>query len=281
MTTKSQGDVPSSPSREEALRMFRAGLDKAMQQTAASYAIPICWIRAKDGRPEIVDNGTAFVLNCGAGSFLVTAGHVFQGYVAARAKYPDCVCFLSNMRFDLGSRLIGYDPAYDVATLHLTPEELQSLVGFGKYALTGSQPRWPPKPPTVERGVFFVGFPGDGRSMRPRRANNLVEIDWSGYTALAIANSVSDTGVTVVLNHDPTFDIRHRSTIPPDWALGGCSGAPLLTFIERNGIFSWQLGGIINEATKEIVRASRADCINPDGSINGYPDPMAYRPRDC
>jgi hypothetical protein len=72
----------------------------------------------------------------------------------------------------------------------------------GKFVLTGSQSKWPPNPPDVGRGVFFVGFPGDGRQMRPYRGGNLVEIDWTGYTALAIATSVSTTGITVVLEHD-------------------------------------------------------------------------------
>jgi hypothetical protein len=272
---------PSSPSRDDALKMFRAGLDKGMQAAAANYAIPLCWIRAENRKPLIVGSGTAFVLDCGAGPYLVTAAHVYQGFVDAQSAHADCVCFAGDIKFDLAdrNRLIASDPAHDVATIRLDADEVEALQRYGKYVLTGSQTQWPPAPPKEGRGVFFVGFPGDGRSMRPQLAPNVVEIDWIGYTALAIATSVSDAGVLVVLNHDPTFDISLRPEIPPDWALGGCSGAPLLAFTERRGIFSWQLAGVITEASKVIVRAARANCLNADGSLNTHPDPMAYRAR--
>jgi hypothetical protein len=35
--------------------------------------------------------------------------------------------------------------------------------------------------------------------------------------------------------------------IPDDRALGGCSGAPLLTFADQRGGFSWRVGGNIYE----------------------------------
>jgi hypothetical protein len=58
--------------------------------------------------------------------------------------------------------------------------------------------------------------------------------------------------------------------------MGGCSGAPLLAFVEQRGVFSWRLGGIIYESGSMIVKAARADCLNPDGTLNAYPDPMEY-----
>jgi hypothetical protein len=59
--------------------------------------------------------------------------------------------------------------------------------------------------------------------------------------------------------------------------MAGCSGAPILTFVQHRGVFSWRLGGVVNEAMDGIVKAARADCINPDGSINAHPDLNAYR----
>jgi hypothetical protein len=82
-----------------------------------------------------------------------------------------------------------------------------------------------------------------------------------------------------VFDHEHDFDVGLRPTIPSDWALGGCSGAPLLTLVEERGIFSWRLGGILYESSSLILKASRADCLNADGTINRYPDPMAYRAR--
>ena len=270
------------PSREEAISLFRGGLAEAIQDVAASYVIPVCWITARDRRPWILDNGSSFLLDCGEGPFLVTANHVFRGFLAAKEAHPDAVCMLGDLRFDPASRLIGSDLAYDVATFRVTQDEVSHLRAYtgGKLVLQGSQATWPPEPPPqVERGVFFVGFPGDGRQMRPYRGNSIVGIDWTGYTALAVASGVSTTDVTLIFDHEHDFDIGLRPTIPDDWALGGCSGAPLLTFVDQRGIFSWRLGGIIYESSSLILKASRADCLNPDGTLNRYPDPMAYRRR--
>jgi hypothetical protein len=261
---------------DEAIRLMKGGLAKALMETAAQYVIPICWIAASSGKPLLIDSGSAFMLDCGAGPFMVTANHVYQGYHAARERYPDAICILGDIRFDLDARHIASDLAYDVATFRIQADESGKL---SKAILTGSQRSWPPDPPQIDRGVFFVGFPGDGRAMRPYRGNSLVEIDWLGYTALAVANGVSETDITLIFDHEHDFDIGLRDAIPNDWALGGCSGAPLLTFVEQNGIFSWRLGGIIYESSSVILKASRADCLNPDGTLNPYPNPMAYRPR--
>src|SRR5258708_10679969 len=260
---------------------MRGGLAKAMRDVAASYVMPICWITARDREPFILDNGSAFLLDCGAGPFLVTANHVYQGFRAAKEECPDAVCIVGDLRFDLTGRLIASDPAYDVSTFRVTQNETNKLASYanGKIILTGSQTSWPPAPPAVDRGVFFVGFPGDGRQMRPYRGNSLVEIDWVGYTALAVAAGVSAADITLVFDHEQDFDTGLRPTIPTDWALGGCSGAPLLTFVEQRGIFSWRLGGIVYESSSLFLKAARADCLDPHGTINRYPDPMAYRGR--
>lgn len=275
------GAAPRQPSKEEAIQLLRGGLAKALMETAAQYVIPLCWIAAQDRKPLIVDSGSAFLLDCGETPFLVTANHVYRGFQKAREQYSDAVVFLGEQRFDLEARHIASDSAYDVATFRVTADELRKLAAstHPKMVLTGSQASWPPAPPQVDRGVFFVGFPGDGRQMRPYRGNSTVEIDWVGYTALAVANGISDTDITLVFDHENDFDVGMRPTIPSDWALCGCSGAPLLTFVDHNGLFSWRLGGIIYESSRLILKASRADCLNRDGSLNPHPNPMAYQRR--
>jgi hypothetical protein len=81
---------------------------------------------------------------------------------------------------------------------------------------------------------------------------------WRAGSAQQTSPSCSTTSMT--------FDVGLRPTIPSAWALGGCSGAPLLTFVEERGIFSWRLGGIIYESNSLILKASRADCLNADGN---------------
>jgi hypothetical protein len=179
----------SQPSREEAVGLLRAGLAGAMRDVAASYVIPICSIAARDREPFILGSGSAFLLDCGAGPFLVTANHVYQGLQDARAEHADTVCIVGELRFDLIDRAIASDSAYDVATFRVTQDEIDRLAGYasGKIVLSGSQASWPPPPPAIGRGVFFVGFPGDGRGVRPYRGGSLVEIDRVGYTTLAVA----------------------------------------------------------------------------------------------
>jgi hypothetical protein len=133
--------LPRQPSREEAIRLMRSGLAEAMRDVAASYVIPICWITARNGKPLILDNGSAFLLNCGAGPFLVTANHVYQGFCAAKEERSDAVCVVGELRFDPVDRLIAFDAAYDVATFRVTQHEIETLTRYagGKVTLTGSQ----------------------------------------------------------------------------------------------------------------------------------------------
>ncbi|MES0404065.1 MAG: hypothetical protein ABUJ93_11280, partial [Hyphomicrobium sp.] len=72
------------PSREEAIALLKGGLGKALVNVAANYVMPIYWVAAQDGQPLIPGNGSAFLLDAGQGPFLVTAGHVFEGYRRCR-----------------------------------------------------------------------------------------------------------------------------------------------------------------------------------------------------
>ena len=269
------------PTRDEAIAMMRGGLAAVMRDIAAGYVIPLFWIIAQGGRPVILDNGSAFLLDYGTAPFLVTANHVYLGFLDAKQEHADAVSVVGDVQFDLAERMIAADRPYDVATFRVMADEVERLKKYanGKQVLIGNQVTWPPDPPQLERGVFFVGFPGDGREIRPYRGGGKVEIDWDAYTALAIANSVSETGITLVFHHDPELDVAMRSAVPSDWALGGCSGSPLLTFVEERGVFSWRLGEIVYKSSSLFLKASRADCLNPDGTISRYPNPMAYQKR--
>ena len=141
-------------SKEEAVRLLRNGLAEQFRDLAASYVMPICWITAENGRPKLIDNGSAFMIDCGEGPFLVTAHHVYEGFRAARRSYPDAVCMLGDLRFDPEHRYIASDAAYDVATFRIEAQEIRQLKNYtnGKVVLTGSQQSWPPAPPS--RGVL-------------------------------------------------------------------------------------------------------------------------------
>ena len=267
-----------NPTKAEAIAMLRGGLAEQFQKISASYVLPICWLCADNGKPLILGSGTAFMLNCGSHPFLVTANHVYEGYLHSKSVHEDTVCLLGDLKFPLEDRSIARDSVVDVSTFRLEPSEVSILQNSSnpKLVLTNGDENWPPASPKVDCGVFFAGFPGDGRSLRKYRGNSNVEIDWNGYTALAVATAVSETDITLVFEHESNFDVGLRPKAPDDQSLGGCSGAPLLSFIERNGVFSWALCGIIYEASGQILKASCANCLNADGSINKHPNPMAY-----
>lgn len=280
--TDNTTNTDRQPSREEAIALLKGGLGDALLKAAANYVMPIFWVAAQEGRPLIAGNGSAFLLDAGQGPFLVTAGHVYEGYRRCRESHPDAACIVGDLRFDIEKRKIAHDQAYDVATFKVTSEEVAQWRDRGRYALTGSQASWPPPPPQVGCGMFLVGFPGDGRRLHPYRGKSIVEVDWVGYSVLSIAESVSASGITLVLDHEQSIDIGERQEPPADWALGGCSGAPILTFVEHCGVFTWRLGGIVRvggpmcEDGPKLLKASRADCLNPDATINPFPDPMVY-----
>ncbi|WP_170302858.1 trypsin-like peptidase domain-containing protein [Reyranella soli] len=270
-------DDGDQPTRQEAEQLLRSGLAKAMRETAAQYSVPLAWVYADQGRPVVPSNGSAFLLDCGEGPFLVTADHVLAGFLKDKADHADAKAILGETVIPLDERIIARDRAHDVATLRVTAVEVADLKRYGKVPLTGSQSKWPPAPPCVDRGVFFVGFPGgEGRKVE-WKGGGRVDIEFEAYTALAVASSVSATGLSLLFEHEQSFDAGLRPRMPTRDNMGGCSGAPILTFVEQRRVFSWRLGGVVNEAVDGLVKAARADCINPDGTLNAHPDPLAYR----
>jgi hypothetical protein len=267
----------TQPTFAQAQQMLRGGLAKTMRDVAAGYAIPLAWIHAEAGRPVMPSNGSAFLLDAGQGPFLTTARHVYRGFLAAKAEHSDTVCVVGQTRIALQERLRAQDRAHDVATFDVTAEEVADLKRYRKIPLTGSQQTWPPPPPLVDHGVFFVGFTGQQRTLLPYHGNSVVEVEFGAYTALAVASSVSTTSITMHFEHEPDFDVGERNVMPTQENIGGCSGAPVLTFVEERRVFTWRLGGIVTEAGQGFVKAARADCLNADGTINAHPDPAAYR----
>jgi hypothetical protein len=59
-------------------------------------------------RGRFIDQGSMFFLDCGRGSFAVTAGHVFQQFQKDRAERRVCGYQIGNIGFDLEERLIDW-----------------------------------------------------------------------------------------------------------------------------------------------------------------------------
>lgn len=215
------------------------------------YVAPIHWEQRSAGGGVEIRNGTMFFLDAGRGPFAVTARHVYQACRGAD-------CRLGNLPFDPEDRLIsqhehpGDGP--DIATFRIGADEVARL---GKRVLAGGRDSWPPPPPEPGQEVFLAGYPGRQRT----RADDHTTA-FGVFHATLVATSVNDRNVCCRIDGSP----------PADHDTGGISGAPLLTRVERHGVRSWRLAGVIYTAQPDwnLIFAGRADYLLADGRVKPY-----------
>ncbi len=145
---------PFAPSFAEA----SAGKEAALA-AVAGYAVPIFWLAPPgDGREGDrngrVRNGTLFVVDAGMGPFAVTANHVYEGYVAAKAKHSGTRCRVlpkpdgrgrAPLAFDPEARLIDRIRDPDIATFGITVREAAMLCMAGYYKSASVPPKKEPR----------------------------------------------------------------------------------------------------------------------------------------
>lgn len=247
---------------QEGIDLLKKGFGKELIKIATRYVAPFFWREITMDGCYKFNNGSIFFLNCGNNTFAVTANHVYQGYLDAQAAGSKVICQVGNAEFIPENRLIDSDESLDIATFDISEKEIKQI---GKLALIGSQSSWPPLPPELDKGVFFVGFPG-----KERVFTEPTSLSFGLYSALCIAKNVNELNISCQIEHEQNIEIEGIGVLPPkNYDAGGLSGAPLLTLVEHNKIFSWRLGGVIYEASPEfeIIFARRADYIQPDGKL--------------
>jgi hypothetical protein len=248
------------PTPEEARRLAGGPFGREMQNAILQYARPIYWPKAL-GRDPILSNGTTFFVDAGRGVFGVTAAHVYDGFVEVADRGVRCQIGSSNILFDLRERLISKGRRVDIATDRITAAEIATT---GATILTGAQSTWPPKPPELDRGVLYGGFPGsDRRLLRPGH------IEFGTFTALGVASSISERDISSQVERENLVATMGLEVAPEGYDLGGLSGGPMLTVVQSQ-VVSWRLAGVVyrcSRAIGEIVVAARADFISPDGAV--------------
>ncbi len=216
------------------------------------------------GGPPIVHNASAFLLDCGRGPFVVTAGHVFSHFVRDKRRAQRIVLQLGNIAFDLEERLIdsGHDRRIDIATFRIEAAEVSQL---GKKIVIGTEGAWP-QPPNKGEVVFFGGFLG---SQRVAIASN--EVSFGLHLGMTPVSDFTDHQIRCRLERENWVDVRRLGLPLPGYDLGGVSGGPLLAPVYLNEKWSWRLAGVISEAQMlkeyEAFTAVRAHFILPDGKI--------------
>ena len=252
--------------REEANNLLAGPFGKQLFKTAMDYVSPLFWGVPEKNEKSIFHNGSAFALNCGSGPFIVTAAHVYEGYLQDKVEHDDMVCQLGNLSFNLEDRLIDCHDSkiLDIATFEISEDELKAL---NKNVLTGSNNNWPPRRAIVDEGVFFAGFPGIERI-----ETDIQECNFGLYASLTPVSSVSERHVGCAFEREEMIDVLGYGIPKEGYDIGGISGCPMLVLEESDsGVFSWFLGGVIYNASTElgeIIFAHHADYIMPDGKLN-------------
>jgi hypothetical protein len=199
-----------------------------------------------------------FFIDTGAKLLGITARHVYEAYIKALEVDPRTTCQVLNAAFDLKDHLSGKGSTVDIAAFEIDRSQFDAI---GRITVP-----WPPEVPDVGDAIVVAGFPGAARSVAP------IRVTYGVYAAIAVARSVSDRDVSYnkPISEDLLVDIFGTGLPPQGYDLGGMSGGPVVR-LRDGGVLSWALCGVIYECHSgfEILKAAHANCIQPDGSING------------
>ena len=247
-------------SREEGIRVIRAGFAEVLLDVAFDCSASIYWFSsADDHRGPVLNNGTIFFVDAGQGPFAITARHVIEGYREAVREEPHIRCEIGGVDFDFLGNLIAESKKADIVTLRIEDSLLDKI---GRVPHVNPK-EWPPKPPEIGKGVFFGGYPGRHRVESPGI------IRWGFSGGLDIAASIHADHISVKFSREDW--VSRTNLVPPEvgepW--GGVSGAPLFAVVQTN-VVSWRLAGVVIEfgSTYEILNASSLSQVGPNGSIS-------------
>ena len=239
-------------------------VQKEFLKIAATYSLPLFWTNSK----KVLNNGTAFVLNTGQNTFVVTAAHVYENYIKAKDKGEASNCQLSNIEFELEERRISNNRSgsMDIATFSISAKEIKSL---DKSVLQGNQKSWPPARPNKEEAIVVAGYPGIERIEEK-------ECNFGLHCFNTPVSSVSERHFGCSFERQHWVDLFGNG-LPEDlYNLGGISGAPALALDKsEGGVVSWRLAGVVYEAKAsevlgEILLMHHAEYINSDGTVKNY-----------
>jgi hypothetical protein len=135
---------------------------------------------------------------------------------------------------------------------------------LGKIAHEPLDGEWPPPPPELNKGVFVCGFLKSGRSFRDTRT-----VDFEAMHFGLVADRVDGQMITCQFHREEWLDASGSDTLGGQFDMGGMSGAPLWALIQRRGVHSWRLAGIVIQFSDdyELLYARRPTAIKADGHV--------------
>jgi len=250
--------------KAEAIKLLSGECGKALLKNMMNYVTSFSWGSLSHGQFAIFNNGTAFILDLGAGPFLVTAAHVYEGYLTAKQADPSLLCFIGSLRFDPTEKLLCChgSKALDIATFRIDDED---IIKINKQVAYGSN-SWHTELMSNGDGALFCGFPGKERIQKGSD-----EYVFGLYTALTPVSSTSERHFGCMFSHDSWIDTLGEGLPDVGYDMGGMSGGPVFKFKEtESGILTWSFSGVIYNAMNdiaEIMYAHHAKFIHPSGSL--------------
>ena len=235
----------------------------AMIGAANDCIAPFWWGELLQPHGSVKDNGTAFLLDCGEGPFLVTAAHVLDGCIKDLEANPALVAKFGDVLFDPRGQIIDIDRDLDIAAIRISDRLVEKSE---RTVVRGSQQTWPPVTPQENQLVFFSGYPGQEHFPE----EEFIEA-FGIYSSLLKITNVNHRNLSHQIDHTKMEDFIGMGLPPQGYVMGGVSGAPIFVVVENVGIWSWQPVAVIYEASPnlDVVFAARINFINPNGTLNG------------
>jgi hypothetical protein len=264
-------------SPEQKIAVLRGPFGQRMHMRAGSHVTYIRWARESVLGIAAYSNGSVFFIDVGGSLFAVTAAHVYEGYLKARKNSRRIICHIENVVFDPERRLrgLGQPDKVDIATFDFTHDELKKI---GKQALVADPSSWPPPHPFSGQGAFIAGFPGISRLWTGWRS-----LSFGLYTASTMINVASEQRITCPFAREYWIDVMGHGLPPRGYDLGGISGGPLLTAMDEDGVWDFQLAGVVSEAKTsvdyETVVSIPAHFIGPNGEVYDWSAPVRHAVR--
>jgi hypothetical protein len=241
----------------EKAALIRGPFGTALTNVIEPCVAPLYWQKA--GSSKARSSGSTFFVDTGTRVFGITAKHVYDAYAGQVEVDSSIVCRLFNLPIDLRSRLISTGRECDIATFEILHSEISRLD-------IRAVP-WPPSIPPCGKSVLLAGFPGIGT-----RLSDSGTLTFGMVKALTSVDSCNERDISLLRPpDDQVTDVGGKGLPPRGFDMGGMSGGPVMAVLDRMGIISWALAGVIYEChiEFEIIKAVRADVIGEDGVIHG------------
>ncbi|MEZ5998058.1 MAG: hypothetical protein R3B98_05135 [Hyphomonas sp.] len=250
-------------SERQARAQISGELGNAYRHYLSRSCAPIYWFSRK-GRPNFnsMRSGTVTIVETPDRLLGITAAHVIAQLLEDEEAEKQTVLIMNSQLTTID--VIDIDDRLDIATFGIDENTIETI-GKAVTPLT----YWPPQPPLEGRGILLAGYPGISRQSKYVSANKGA-IEWGLFTAIGISGRVTDDQILWRVARENTVPHPTIPDLPLNAELGGISGGPVISLMERGGVHFCVLSGIVSEASAqlELVVAKRADFIQANGKID-------------